>query len=95
MPVELFVEYNDGNTEVIYIPLTMMRGEKQKEIEKFGWTVYSDWPWTHPYYEVKLSRSLQDIKSIEVDPTKRMADIDRDNNSYPFNLSTGVIGTRK
>ena len=41
-----------------------------------------DWHWTDPYYSLMIKVKLDNIKSIEIDPTQRMADIDRSNNSY-------------
>jgi len=32
---------------------------------------------------LRIKVNLNDIKSIEIDPSQRMADIDRSNNSYP------------
>ena len=96
MPVELFVEYDDGSTEVMYVPLSIMRGEKSKEIDKFGWSVYSDWPWTHPFYTLTIPRNMSSIKRIEIDATQRLADVDRSNNVFPFaSDDLGIDGQKK
>lgn len=95
MPVELFVEYENGDKEIIYIPLAIMRGEKPEEIPAFKRLVYSDWSWTYPFYTVKLPRDISDIKSMEIDPTRRMADIDRSNNLYPFDSDLVIDGLEK
>ena len=95
MPIELFVEYDNGEKDVLYIPLEVMRGEKPKEIEKFSRTVYSDWPWTHRYYTLKIPGDAEDIVNIEIDPTQRLADIDKSNNVYPFDLDLGLKGEAK
>ena len=95
MPVELFVEYESGEKEIIYIPLSIMRGEKGKEIEGFEWSVYSDWPWTHPLYKFTIPANMTDIKSMEIDATLRMADVDRSNNTFPFNIDVGIVGKKK
>ncbi|MEQ9423341.1 MAG: M1 family metallopeptidase [Cyclobacteriaceae bacterium] len=95
MPLEVFVEYTDGTKDVIYIPLAMMRGEKQKEYDKCEWVPYSDWPWTHSYYTISVSRPAEEINYIEIDATQRMMDIDRSNNVYPFRSDVGIEGIKK
>jgi len=92
MPIEIHVEYEDGGKEILYIPLAIMRGEKKPEYDEIGMTVYSDWPWTHSYYTLTLPVNATKIKSLEIDASERMADIDRSNNLYPFNTSLGVDG---
>jgi hypothetical protein len=72
MPLDLKVEYTDGTTEDLYIPLQMMRGEKPTTA-----TILKDWAWAYPTYEFTAKKA---VKSIEIDPRGRMADIDKDNN---------------
>ena len=83
MPLDVKVVYKDGKEEWIHIPLRIMRGEKKAEEGMKKFTVKSDWPWTFPTYELILDCEDEDIESIEIDPSKRMADIDRSNNRYP------------
>ncbi|MEL6558307.1 MAG: M1 family metallopeptidase [Bacteroidota bacterium] len=79
MPLDLEVEYTDGSKEIFYIPLGIMRGEKENETA-LKRTVLPDWSWTHPEYEFSISG--KEVKSITIDKTLRMADINRDNNEY-------------
>ena len=83
MPIDLLVEYKDGSKELFYIPLREMRGEKPAEnlVEYKGAkrTVLEDWFWTKPTYEVKASK---EIKQVTIDPTKRLADVNYDNNVF-------------
>ncbi|MDH5475189.1 MAG: M1 family metallopeptidase [Cyclobacteriaceae bacterium] len=76
MPIDLEIEYIDGTTELRYIPLRIMRGEKPVENNDLMRITEEDWPWTHPTYEVQLSKPINEIKRIEIDPSKRMADVD-------------------
>ncbi|MDA0194187.1 MAG: M1 family metallopeptidase [Bacteroidetes bacterium] len=92
MPIELFAQYENGGNEILYIPLAIMRGVKQNEADDLKRKVYSDWPWTHTYYTLTIPISADLIKSLEIDPSHRMADIDRSNNVYPFNTSLGING---
>ncbi|MEM6841672.1 MAG: M1 family metallopeptidase [Bacteroidota bacterium] len=82
MPQEVLVTYQDGSQELFYIPLQVMRGEKQAEGE-YERTVLADWPWTFPTYQLMIDRPKRDIRQIMLDPSSKMADIDRSNNSYP------------
>ncbi len=72
MPIDITVNYTDGTSEDFYIPLRMMRGEKPTKA-----TIKDDWPWAYPQYALKTSKN---IKSVEIDPSQLMADINRDNN---------------
>ena len=81
MPLEILVKYIDGNYEVIYIPISLMRGEKNNPYS-INWKVKKDWFWANPYYNFKLQRSLDDVEAIIIDPTNLMADIDKTNNYY-------------
>ena len=80
MPIDLFIQYKDGAGETAYIPMYLMFGEKQKEEATGARSVHEPWRWTHLTYVVEVSRKLAEMKTIEIDPTQRMADIDRRNN---------------
>lgn len=41
-----------------------------------------EWRWTHPEYKLTLDMDLSNIKKIEIDPSKRMADVNRSNNIW-------------
>tara|TARA_R110000868_G_scaffold408293_5_gene690975 strand:+ start:2838 stop:4682 length:1845 start_codon:yes stop_codon:yes gene_type:complete len=80
MPLDLVVEYTDGTTELFYIPLRIMRGEKPAEND-IKRTILEDWPWVNPSYSFEIPTSKKNIKGIMIDPTSRMADINIANNS--------------
>jgi len=88
MPVDVYVEYNDGSKEIYYIPLRIMRGAKDVEDENTQRMTLEEWPWTNPTYTLKINKSASDIKKIEIDASKRMADIDRSNNVLDFGANT-------
>ena len=81
MPIDLVITYNNGDTEIHYMPLQIMRGEKPAETGDKR-IVHEDWPWTHPTYELIIEKHLENIQSIEIDPSGRMADANRDNNRW-------------
>jgi hypothetical protein len=84
MPLDLLIRNTDGSTELLTIPLRIMRGHKPRESRYAGsqFRVMEDWPWTNPSYEFTLDTPIEDIQSIEIDPSRRLADINSDNNSY-------------
>jgi len=82
MPIDLMVEYKDGTKEMFNIPLRIMRGHKAQEDNSLDYTVLEDWPWTHPGYQFTIPRKAKDIVRVEIDPTKRLADINTDNNIF-------------
>jgi hypothetical protein len=80
MPIDLQLTFKDGTRELHYIPLSLMFGEKLTEDSTIQHKTYEPWKWTHSTYVVETTRRLTDITIVEIDPTKRMADIDRKNN---------------
>ncbi|WP_299181903.1 M1 family metallopeptidase [uncultured Aquimarina sp.] len=82
MPVDLYIEYIDGTKESFYIPLRMMRKNKTNPFPEMNRTILSDWTWTHPNYSLEISKPKSNIKSIKIDITKKMADINNNNNSF-------------
>jgi hypothetical protein len=85
MPIDLQLRFKDGTTEMHYIPLNLMFGEKPNEDPQQKREVHPEWKWTHPQYILEFKRKLSDLKTVEIDPSKRMADIDRKNNLLELN----------
>ncbi len=82
MPIDLYIEYADGTQESYYIPLRMMRAEKENPFPKMNRTILSDWMWVNPTYTLHIKKPETSIKSIKIDITEQMADTDMNNNSY-------------
>ena len=80
MPIEVLLTFKDGSKELHYIPLDLQFGEKINESAGVPRIVNKEWHWTHPEYQVETTRSIKDLKSIEIDPTQRLADINKSNN---------------
>ena len=80
MPLDIEVTLKNGEKKQYYIPLGMMRGAKP-----LGENVVqmSAWKWVNPFYSFTIDVAKQSIKTIEIDPSHRMTDINRENNSYP------------
>ncbi len=82
MPLDVKVTLTDGTEQWHYIPLQIMRGEKGTDIVQFD-KVHEDWGWTYPTYDLVLDIPQKKIEKIEIDPTRRMADIYPKNNIFP------------
>ena len=80
MPVDLQLTFKDGTKELHYIPLDLMYGEKPAENASITRKVYDAWKWTHPVYIIETNRKLLDVTVAEIDPSQRMADVERKNN---------------
>jgi len=85
MPVDLQLTLKDGSTAMYYIPLNLMFGEKPNENPNQKREVQAEWKWTQPTYIVEIKNRLTDLKMVEIDPSKRMADVERKNNALELN----------
>ncbi len=83
MPIDVKVTYADGTSEVLNIPLSIMRGNKPNENPGEKYTMLEGWHWTHPEYSFDLPVKRADITKVEIDPTGRLADTNRKNNFVP------------
>lgn len=82
MPIDIVVTKTDDTQMVYNIPLVIMRGAKPKEAGISSYEVLADWPWTNPTYEFSTPIAKENIKSVEIDPSRRMADLNQDNNVF-------------
>ena len=79
MPIDLVITFKDGTQQLHYVPMYLMFGSKPAE-DSMQRKVYAPWKWTHPSYIIEFDKRLSDLKAVEIDPTQRMADVDRKNN---------------
>jgi hypothetical protein len=80
MPIDVKLTFKDGSSEWHYVPLNLMFGTKEAEPAQTPRKEYPEWKWTHPTYEIQTGKRLTDIVRVEIDPTQRMADVERKNN---------------
>ncbi len=85
MPLDVMIQYKNGNRELAYIPQYLMFGEKPVEDKSVPRISFEPWKWTNPTYTIELNHKLTEFKSVEIDPTKRMADVNRENNRLELN----------
>ncbi|WP_034886009.1 M1 family metallopeptidase [Gillisia sp. JM1] len=86
MPLDIKVTYTDGTSEMIHIPLRMMRWVKPAETG-MDRTLAKDWAWAYPTYKLTISKPKASISSIVLDPAGLMADINREDNVFPMTAS--------
>ena len=80
MPIDLKLTFKDGSMEMHVLPLNLMFGNKSQEDLSITTVFVEEWRWTHPTYIVTFKKKLTDLKTAEIDPSKRMADVNRSNN---------------
>jgi hypothetical protein len=84
MPIDLSVSFKDGSSLAFNIPLDIMRGAKN-ESTKTGKPVQvlNDWDWVNPMYTIELPYPMERIDTIVIDASRRMADMNLQNNKWP------------
>ena len=78
-PIEVLVTYKDGSSELHYIPLDLMLANKVAETT-ISRIVHPEWKWVQPTYTFQTTKPITALKTIEIDPSQRMPDINRSNN---------------
>jgi len=78
-PLEVVVTYKDGTSELHYIPLDLMLGNKEAE-GSVNRIVHPECKWVQPTYTFETTKPISALKSIEIDPSYRLPDINRSNN---------------
>lgn len=84
MPVDLQLTFKDGSKEIQYVPMYLMFGEKPAE-DNTPRVVNEAWKWTHPTYVIETNHKITDLKLAVIDPSERMADVNRRNNTLQLN----------
>ena len=79
MPLDVQIVFSDSTKEWHYVPVDLMFGEKPAE-DSISRKVYPAWRWTHDTYIIETSKRLGTIAVVDIDPTMRLADIERKNN---------------
>ena len=80
MPLDVVIILKDGTEQKYNIPLGMMRGNRVLSDNE---TLMTPWKWVNPFYSFVVDLEIDQIESVEIDPTQRMIDLNYDNNKYP------------
>lgn len=93
MPSEIQLRFSNGDKELHYVPLDLQYGEKPVEDSTVPRNVYPPWKWTASTYVIHTGRKLNTLQQVDIDPSQRMADIDRKNNLLKLDWSTQVTSS--
>ena len=77
MPIEVVVSYEDGSSEMYYIPNDLLQGYKSFENDVY---LMEPWSWASTEYEFEVQGNKKVVK-VEIDPSKRIADVNQMDNS--------------
>ena len=77
MPIEVVVSYEDGSSEMYYIPNDLLHGYKSFENDVY---LMQPWNWASTEYEFEVQGNKKVVK-VEIDPSKRIADVNQLDNS--------------
>lgn len=80
MPLEILISFGDGSTAMYYIPIDLMQGNKTFSNETI---VLKPWSWVNTDYVFKIQGNKKVLK-IEIDPSKRIADVNQNKNKLEF-----------
>jgi Peptidase family M1 domain len=81
MPLDVLVTYTDGEQELFYAPLESMRGVKPYS-GKIPRVVLADHRWVDAEYRFEIPVRTKKVAKVVIDPSNRMADVDRANNTW-------------
>jgi len=80
MPLEVLISFGDGSTAMYYIPIDLMQGNKTFNNNV---VILEPWSWVNTEYVFEIQGNKKVIK-IEIDPSKRLADVNQNKNILEF-----------
>jgi hypothetical protein len=83
MPLDILVTTKDGKKELYYIPISLMRGQKNHDLKYDEYNLIEDWPWAKLSNTIKLKCKAAQIDKIEIDPSGRLVDVNKEDNIWP------------
>jgi len=81
MPIEVVVSFEDGSSDMYYIPNDLLHGYKTFKNEVY---LMEPWNWASTEYEFEVQGNKK-VSKVEIDPSKRIADINQMDNSVEIN----------
>lgn len=80
LPIDIRLEFSDGTNKFFSIPSDLMLNHKKEDYYSFQ--VLSPWQWLADSYQFSFDLEGKKIKKIEIDPSQRIADINKTNNIW-------------
>ncbi len=87
MPIDVRLTLADGSAQWVTIPLGIMQGHKPVPDD---WIVAEPWLWTFPEYTLSVNLPAE-VKSVEIDPSGRMPDMNRLNNRHRLPMQSRFL----
>ena len=81
MPIEVVVTFEDGSSDMYYIPNDLLHGYKTFKNDVY---LMEPWNWASTEYEFEVQGNKK-VSKVEIDPTKRIADVNQMDNSVEIN----------
>ena len=81
MPIEVVVSFEDGSSDMYYIPNDLLHGYKTFKNEVY---LMEPWNWASTEYEFEVQGNKK-VSKVEIDPSKRIADVNQMDNSVEIN----------
>ena len=81
MPIEVVVTFEDGSSDMYYIPNDLLHGYKAFKNDVY---LMEPWNWASTEYEFEVQGNKK-VSKVEIDPTKRIADVNQMDNSVEIN----------
>jgi hypothetical protein len=86
MPIDLAITFKDGTKAWHHIPVNLSFAAKKSDAPAVSpFTTHQPWGFVYPTYIITVPGKLLNVASVEIDPTGRLADIDRKNNKLTLN----------
>lgn len=86
MPIDLAITFKDGSKAWHQIPTNLSFAAKKSDAASVSpFTTHQPWGFVYPTYVVAIPGNLLNVSAVEIDPTGRLADIDRRNNKLTLN----------
>ena len=81
MPIEVVVTFEDGSSDMYYIPNDLLHGYKTFKNDVY---LMEPWNWASTEYEFEVQGNKK-VSKVEIDPSKRIADVNQMDNSVEIN----------
>ena len=81
MPIEVVVSFEDGSSDMYYIPNDLLHGYKTFKNEVY---LMEPWNWASTEYEFEVQGNKK-VSKVEIDTSKRIADVNQMDNSVEIN----------
>lgn len=87
MPLDLLIVPQGEKPFALHIPTALTFGVKENPFKNMSWEVLSAWGWAQPTYTFEVDVPYEQVQAVVIDPMDFMADVNKQNNTFPSNAS--------